>query len=248
MHQDRFYIPYTPTSNELWINGKEAHHILHVKRAKVGNKITLFDGKGFEYLASITEVSHDKLKVFIEQSKAVSREAHIDITIAFSIPKGKIAAFLIQKCAELGIKTLIPLHCERSVVDIRNKSALKIEKWNKIAIEASKQCKRNFITRIEDVILFDDFIKMLHNYDLSLIACTTPNTETLKSVLDKHLSAQKITCLIGPEGGFTFNEIEAAEKAGCIPVSIGHSILRIETAAIAISSMILYAYSDYLRV
>ncbi len=244
MHQDRFYIPHIPANHETWINGKEAHHILHVKRAKKGSKITLFDGKGFEYLATITEVSHDKLKVLIEQSKAVNREAHVDITIAFSIPKGKHVAFLIQKCAELGIKTLIPLHCERSVVDIRDKSAVKAEKWNKIAIEASKQSKRNFITRIEDVILFDDLIKTFHCYDLLLIACTGSHTKTLKTVLGEHQSAQRIVCLIGPEGGFTRTEIETAEKAGYMPVSIGPSILRIETAAIAISSMLLYAYSN----
>lgn len=244
MHQDRFYIPYTPTGHEIWINGKEAHHILHVKRAKKGSKITLFDGKGFEYLASITEVSHDTLKVFIEQSRAINREAHVDITIAFSVPKGKHVAFLIQKCAELGIKALIPLHCERSVVDIRNKSDIKIEKWSRIAIEASKQSKRNFITRIEDVILFDDLIKAFHSYDLSLVACTGSQTKTLKTVLSEHRSAQKIVCLIGPEGGFTRREIEAAEKAGCVPISVGPSILRVETAAIAVSSMLLYAYSD----
>jgi len=245
MHQDRFYIPYTPTTHEIWLNGKEAHHILHVKRAKLGSKITLFDGKGFEYLAHVTEILHDKLKVFVEQSKAVDRETSVDITLAFSIPKGKLATFLIQKCAELGIKTLIPLHCKRSVVDIRDKSGEKIERWNKIAIEASKQCKRNFITTIENIMPLDDLVKNVRNYDLSLIASTKPHAKGLKGVLSEHPLVKKILCLIGPEGGFTPGEIEMAEKAGCIPISMGHSTLRIETAAIAISSMLLYAYSDY---
>lgn len=217
---------------------------MHVKRAKLGNKITLFDGKGFEYLTHVTEISNDSLKVFIEQSKAIDREPGIDITLAFSIPKGKLVTFLIQKCAELGIKTLIPLHCTRSVVDIRNKSAEKIERWNKIAIEASKQCKRNFITTIEKVTPLDDLIKTVCSYDLSLIACTEPHTKTLKSVLCERPSVKKIICLIGPEGGFTRDEIEMAEKAGCIPISLGRSTLRIETAALAISSILLYAYSD----
>lgn len=243
MHQDRFYLPHTPATHEIWLNGDEAHHILHVKRAKPGTKITLFDGKGFEYRAHVTEIFSDKLKVFIEESKSVDREPGIDITIAFSIPKGKLVTFLIQKCAELGVKTLIPLHCKRSVVDIQNKSGEKSERWNKITIEASKQCKRNCITKIEDVMTFDSLIKTAHIYDLSLIACTKPHTKTLKSLLNEHPSGKKIICLIGPEGGFTPNEIEIAEKAGCIPVSIGHSTLRIETAAIAVSSMLLYAYS-----
>lgn len=243
MHQDRFYIPYIPATPEIWLNGKEAHHILHVKRAKVGNKITLFDGKGLEYIANITEISCDKLRVSIEQSKTVDREAHVDITIAFSVPKGKLVNFLIQKCAELGVKTLIPLHCDRSVVDIRSKSDEKVEKWNKIVIEASKQCKRNYITKIENVMLFDGLINTVCNYDLSLIACTESHAKTLKSALNEHLSKKIIICIIGPEGGFTGRELEMAEKAGCVPINLGPSTLRIETAAIAISSMLLYAYS-----
>lgn len=243
MHQDRFYISITPAASEVWLEGKEAHHILHVKRAKPGDKITLFNGKGLEYLANIIEISHNKLRVLIEQSRLINREADVEITIAFSAPKGKLAALLIQKCTELGVKALIPIHCKRSVVDIRNKSAEKTEKWNKIIVEASKQCKRNFLTRIENVISFNNILKTLHDYDLSLIACTEVNTVSMKGVLNEHPLAKKIICLIGPEGGFTNDEIEIAKKSGCIPVSISNSTLRVETAAIAISSILLYAYS-----
>ena len=244
MHQDRFYISYTPTVHEIWIDGKEAHHILHVKRAKLGSKITLFDGKGIEYLANVTEILDDKLKVFIKQTRKVDRESNVDVAIAFSIPKGKHAIFLIQKCAELGIKTIIPLHCERSIVDIRHKSAEKTEKWNKVVIEASKQCKRNIITEIKDLMLLEDLLKTTRAYDLPLIACTDPYAKSLKSTLGEHPLAKRIICLVGPEGGFTQNEIEIAKNAGYIPISIGRSTLRIETAAIAISSILLYAYSN----
>jgi len=244
MHQDRFYLPFSPDASEIWLTGAEAHHILHVKRAKPGAKITLFDGKGTEYLARITDVLPDKLKVFIERSEMVNREANIEVTIAFSVPKGKNETFLIQKCAELGVKTLIPLHCERSVVDVRNKSSQRKERWDKIAAEASKQCKRTFVTEMEEVASFDGLIKRAGNYDLPLIACTELQANTLKHVVNNHPAARTFICLIGPEGGFTRKELEAAGNAGYVPVSIGHSILRIETAAIAIPSMLFYAYSD----
>lgn len=244
MHQDRFYLSYTPATREIWIEGSEAHHILHVKRAKVGSKITLFNGKGNEYLAQITGILDDKLKVCIEQSKVVDREACIDITIAFSIPKGKHAAFLIQKCSELGIKTLIPIFCRRSVVDIRDTAGEKSERWSKLAIEASKQCKRNCVTQIENLMPFADLVKNACHYDLPLIACTEPHAKTLKHLVREYPAAKKIICIIGPEGGFAENEIRAAEEAGFMPVVIGNSTLRVETAAIAISSMLLYAYSD----
>ena len=110
------------------------------------------------------------------------------------------------------------LHCERSVVDIRHKSAEKTEKWNKVVIEASKQCKRNYLTKIEDVMSFDGLIKTVCDYDLSLIACTDTHPKTLKGVLSEHPSARKIICLIGPEGGFARSEIEMAERSGCIPI------------------------------
>jgi 16S rRNA (uracil1498-N3)-methyltransferase len=150
---------------------------------------------------------------------------------------------LIQKCAELGVKTLIPLHCERTVVDIRDRSPSRLERWGKIAIEASKQCRRNLVTAIEEVTPFENLVKTARTYDLSLIACTEFNTRTLKSVLNECPTAKRFLCLIGPEGGFARVEIERAEKEGCIPVCLGTSTLRIETAAVAIASMVFYAYS-----
>lgn len=242
MHQDRFFIPHTPVNPEIWIEGKEAHHILHVKRAKRGNKITLFDGKGTEYKAIVIETQRSRLKVFIENAQIVDREPGVAITIAFAIPKGKFSDILIQKCSELGISTLIPLHCERNVVTMTEKSAEKLERWNKIVIEASKQCKRNVLANITDGVEVEDFLKTLCNYDLSLIACLMPYTKPLKVVLRERPSVKKVACLIGPEGGFTDYEAELAVEKGCIPISLGSSTLRIETAAIAISSMLLYEY------
>ncbi|GJQ48938.1 RsmE family RNA methyltransferase [uncultured Candidatus Kuenenia sp.] len=242
MHQDRFFIPNVSIDSEIWIEGKEAHHILHVKRAKQGNKITLFDGKGIEYKAVVVETQRARLKVFIESSLVVDREPNVSITIAVSIPKGKFSDILIQKCSELGIHTLTPLHCERSVVAIKETSAEKRERWNKIVIESSKQCKRNILTEITTGVAIEDFLKTLCDYDLSLIPCLRRHAMSLKAVLRERPSAKKIVCLIGPEGGFTDNEIERAVEKGCIPVTLGSSTLRIETAAIAVSSMLLYEY------
>ncbi|MCR4292732.1 MAG: 16S rRNA (uracil(1498)-N(3))-methyltransferase [Candidatus Kuenenia sp.] len=242
MHQDRFFIPNASIHSEIWIEGKEAHHILHVKRAKQGNKITLFDGKGMEYKAVVVETQRARLKVFIESYQSVDREPYVSITIAVSIPKGKFSDILIQKCSELGIHALIPLHCERSVVAIKETSAEKRERWNKIVIESSKQCKRNVLAEITAGVAIEDFLKTLCDYGLSLIPCLRHHAMSLKAVLSERSSAKKVVCLIGPEGGFTDNEIERAVEKGCIPVTLGSSTLRIETAAIAVSSMLLYEY------
>src|SRR3990167_3018217 len=108
-----------------------------------------------------------------------------------------------------------------------------IEAVQKKLFDQNRRC--NVFRRLNETVC---------DYDLSLIACTDTHTKTLKGVLSEHPSARKIICLVGPEGGFTRTEVEMAEKSGCIPVSIGHSILRIETAVVAISSMLLYVYSD----
>jgi 16S rRNA (uracil1498-N3)-methyltransferase len=120
---------------------------------------------------------------------------------------------------------------------------VKIEKWQKVAIEASKQCGRNTITEIGEVVNFDDILKTVDSYDLSLFACSQSDSDNLKNTLQEHPKPNNILSFIGPEGGFTSNEIEMAKKAGCKFVSLGRQILRVETAAIAVSAILSYHYS-----
>ena len=131
-----------------------------------------------------------------------------------------------------------------SVVKLKAESSEKIEKWRKIAIEASKQCGRNTITEIGEVVDFCNIIENLDSYDLPLLACNQPDTNNLKNTLQEHLKPNNIIGFIGPEGGFTPNEIEMAKKAGCKFVSLGQRTLRVETAAIAVSAILSYHYSN----
>lgn len=228
---------------EVIVSGNETHHMIHVMRLGVGDSVCLFNGMGDECTGKITEIAHDKIRVEIESVKSIGREIPIDITVAFSVPKGKRSDFLVQKCTELGVKRLIPLQSERSVVKLYDKGEAKITKWRKVAIEASKQCGRKTITEITDVFTLDKLLETASAYDLALVACPSLDTPLLKEVLKKHSEVRDILCLIGPEGGFSGGEIENAQNAGCVPVGLGTQTLRVETAAIAISAMLMYEYA-----
>ncbi len=244
MSVSRFCVPFHAGMKDIWINGAETHHMLRVKRAKIGDLIILFNGRGDECSAEIIEVKGSKVKVKIGQIKAVSKESNVGIDIAFAIPKGRRSHFLIQKCAELGVQKLFPLHYERSVVKLKADCSGKIKKWQKIAVEASKQCGRNTITEINDVMDFGSILKCVGNYDISLFACNQSVSNNLKNILKEHQRVNNIISFIGPEGGFTSKEMEMAKEAGCEFVSLGQSTLRVETSAIAISAILSYHYSD----
>jgi len=243
LSMNRFYVPFQAGLKSIWIDSSESHHIIHVKRLKAGDNIVLFNGMGIECNAEIVEINGNKVRVEVNQYKTVNKENRVGVDIAFAVPKGKRSHFLIQKCTELGIRKLIPTNYAQSVVKLKAESSEKIEKWRKIAIEAAKQCGRNTITEIGDVVNFGDIIDNLDNYDLPLFACNQPDSNNLKNTLQEHLKVNNIVCFIGPEGGFTSNEIEMAKNAGCEFVSLGQRTLRVETAAIAVSAILSYHYS-----
>ncbi len=240
---NRFYVPFHAGLKDLWIDSSESHHIIHVKRLKIGDNIIVFNGMGDEFEAEIEDIEDNRVKVKINQQKAISKENIAGIDIAFAIPKGKRSHLLIQKCTELGAHKLIPINYARSVVKLKDDCSVKIEKWQKIAIEASKQCGRNTITEIGEVVNFDNALKTADNYDLPLFACNQSDSNNLKNTLQEQPKPNNIISFIGPEGGFTSNEIEMARKAGCKFVSLGSRILRVETAAIAVSAILSYHYS-----
>ncbi len=240
---NRFYAPFHADLKSLWIDNSESHHIIHVKRLKIGDNIIVFNGTGDEFEAEIEDIEDNKVKVKINQQCTIRNENIVEIDIAFAIPKGKRSHLLIQKCTELGVHKLIPTNYARSVVKLRDDCSVKIEKWQKIAIEASKQCGRNTITEISEVVDFDNILNTAKSYDLPLFACSQSNSDNLKNTLQEHPKPNSILGLIGPEGGFTSNEIEMAKRAGCKFVSLGSRILRVETAAIAVSAILSYHYS-----
>ncbi len=225
--------------------------MLHVKRLKPGENVLLFDGRGREAVARLVEAERGVARLHVERVDKVDREARISITLAFSAPKGKRAEFLVQKCCELGVRRLIPLGCERSVVKLAPEGSHKVEKWRSVALESSKQCGRTYVTEVSDVVPFTRLVETesIRAYQPRLFASTGPEAVALSEVVASDIVARgdtnpgDVLCIIGSEGGFTEKEIDMAVRSGCTPVSLGPRVLRTETAAVALVSMLLYAYS-----
>ncbi len=229
----RFYLKTLPCEEKVRITGEEARH-MKVRRLARGDRVCLFDGQGNEALGTIDEIKRDDITVTVLGRQKVSSEG-VFTALATAVPKGKRMDWLVQKATELGVGMIIPLVSQRAVV--KPKEGAKSERWQKIAVEAAKQSKRATVPEILPPVNIDDILDE-KGYDLKL-ALMPESERKIKEVL-REKRPEKILCLIGPEGGFTDEETSKIKAAGFAPVNIGKNILRIETAGVAVLSMINY--------
>ncbi len=222
------------------ITGSDVHHIRDVLRLKAGDELKMLDGTGTVYSAKISEIKKERVICDILSSRNEEKTPEVKVTLAQCLPKAKKMDLIVQKCTELGAQRIIPVLSERSIP-----RSGKLERWKKIAKEAAEQSGRSFIPEISPLTKFEDLLKMKNEFDLALIPWELEKRTTLKKVLTTHHPNHLTTILIliGPEGGFSRDEVERARSAGFIAVSLGPRILRTETAAMAMLSMIDYEYS-----
>jgi 16S rRNA (uracil1498-N3)-methyltransferase len=232
-----FYVPdLKKTAENIWITGEEFHHIVHVRRKKVGDHIDLTNGNGLLADTIITEIGKKKLTVEIRDTKEI-KASQPKIAVAFSLLKSKHDNLVIEKLAELGVKEFFPLITERSV---RKISPNTTEKFRKAAIAAIKQCDNAFLPEINLPLEINDALEQITNSGFSIIvALETGERNSLNDALAK-VADENICILIGPEGGFSSQEIELFDQRKLIPVTLGNHILRAETASIVAVSQILY--------
>ncbi|NQT30117.1 MAG: 16S rRNA (uracil(1498)-N(3))-methyltransferase [Candidatus Saganbacteria bacterium] len=233
----RFFIPKDQLPN---IFGTDAHHIKNVLRSKVGDKLELCDNTGNIYNSKIHEIKRDEIICNIISTHKED-QLPVKVTIAQGLPKAKKMDFIIQKAAELGADQIIPTLCERSI-----NRADKHNRWQKIAKEAAQQSKASKLPTILPLTKFSDVLKLAVDYDLAIIPWEEEKVTSLKQVLaktQKHSNTETILVLIGPEGGFSKDEVAQACAAGFITISLGRQILRTETAALALLSMLNYEYN-----
>jgi len=237
MATHRFYIPACEWNLEdLALSQEEAHHCLDVMRCSVGNRIIVFNGEGIEVEAEIVEASKKQVQlktVLVSQTNPPPAR----LTIGQAIPKGKNMDLIIQKATELGASRIVPLLSERTVVqlDVADLDK-KREKWQRVAIEACKQCGQNWLPSVETPLRVDQFVKKSSD-SFRLVAAISPTAQTLKEILaawdgEHEERPTEATLMVGPEGDFTPAEISTAVGAGFAPLSLGPIILRSETGAI----------------
>ncbi|MFH1245709.1 MAG: 16S rRNA (uracil(1498)-N(3))-methyltransferase, partial [Candidatus Omnitrophota bacterium] len=239
----KFFVPAEAVKGNIAvIKGKEAHHITRVMRLREGERISAFDGSGKSYQGIIKETRRGSVTITIESAHNSTSENTPHITLIQALPKKEKIDYIIEKCTELGIDSVIPVTTERTIVKLSEEKAfLCQQRWQKIALAASKQCGRTTTPVISKVTLWTDILDILEKFELKLIFCLDPKTQRLKDVLRKEKAQIKnIAFLIGPEGDFSPQEIEAALSRGCLPVSLGELVLKVDTAAIAALAMLNY--------
>ncbi len=241
----RFYVPNPRFENELLkIEGPEVKHIRKVLRLKTGDEIVVFDGSGKEYEGTIVEEGPTSILVKIQNSFPSKKEPRLEITLAQSLLKGEKMDHLIQKATELGVKEIIPFFSSRSVPLLdRSKRSERVGRWERIAIEASKQCGRGFIPKIDRLRDYSGMLSLASRESLRLILYEREGRR-LKEVLRESKDKKRIFFIVGPEGGLSQQEIEESEGMGFVPVCMGERILKAETASLCLLSILQYEWGD----
>jgi len=228
----RFYIDKNAIkTGKIIISGKEAHHIKDVIRLKPGERFIGFDGEGKRYTLRITEIGVDA-KAEIE--KVSSR--HVDIPrifLACALPKKSKMDYIVEKVTELGVTDIVPMITEHTIVKADKTSRKnKQRRWERIALEASKQCGRDALPKVYDITGFQDALKLVDklNYSSKIMPYVCETSVHLKDILPK--STNNIAVFIGPEGDFSKEEVEIAKGYDFRTVSLGELVLKVDTAAI----------------
>ena len=228
------YFTKEKENNHLILETSDIHHIKNVMRNQIGDLIECIH-EGTLYICEIEDLSSPKVKIIEEKNE--NNESKLDVTVAIALVKEQKMDLILQKLTELGISKIIPVAMERSIVKLdASKFDKKKERWEKICKEAAEQSKRNIIPEILDV----HTIKQLKDLSFNQkFICSTRKPENLvNNYLQKQEDYATMIFVIGPEGGIAPSEEDLLESYGYIPISLGNRIMRVETAAIYIASII----------
>lgn len=225
--------------NNIEILGQDSYHISNVLRCKIGEKITISEENGLDYLCEIHKFEQGKVILNILDCMGIETEPNLKITLYQALPKAEKMEFIIQKCVEIGVDTIIPIKTERCIVKLNGKEDKKIERWQKISEAAAKQSQRGKIPKIKAPLSFKQAIEDSKKLNKVIIPYEKEEGNSLKSFTKRH-KCDNIGIFIGPEGGFTESEIKLATCNNIIPITLGKRILRTETAALFTAIILLY--------
>jgi 16S rRNA (uracil1498-N3)-methyltransferase len=231
---DRYFVENPIGDEKTSLAGPEAHHLIHVLRAKPGDRVTLFDGSGAEFNAEITTVSRNNVDFDILGREEIDRELAFELTIGVALPKGDRQRWLVEKAVELGVARIVPLRTSRSVAQPVEKA---LGRLRRTVIEASKQCGRNRLMVIDSPQDWHDFVgtEMHTEAQASCRLLAHPGSGATTPRIDP---TGNVLLAIGPEGGFSEDEATLALNAGWQAINLGRRILRTETAAILLTAMV----------
>lgn len=231
------------------IIGDDVKHIYKVLRITQGEKVTLNNCEGVEYIAKVISVTKQEVLLEVLEKLDVNNESDIKIYLFQGLPKSQKMDLIVQKGTELGVTEFIPTITHR--VDVKLKGEFKkLDRLNRIALEAAKQSKRSIIPKVSEPIEFDQMIEKINSLDLVLVPYENAENFGIKKLvnnLEKNGSVEKIKSVgifVGPEGGIEEDEIEKLKENGAHIITLGKRILRTETAGFVATSLIQYELSD----
>ena len=223
---DRYFVDTALSLGPVELEGPEAHHLAAVCRVRPGDPVCLFNGDGREYPARVVEVGRRRVTLEVTAVESPAREVGYRLEAAAPLPKGDRAQFLLEKLTELGATTFTPLQTANSVVHPRD---AKLDKLQRHVIEASKQCGRNTLLRVEPLLTWVEYCGCGDLPPLRVLAHPGAAAATWPT-------GQDCAVALGPEGGFTEEEVAVGRSAGWRVVGLGPRMLRVETAALVMAA------------
>ena len=237
MKYKRYYVDQLVVEgSDVMIEGDEFVHLVSVMRSRIGDNVTLFNGDGFDYYGTLTNIAKKYAVVHVHERRDGIGEHKKHVTLFQALVKGDKLSTIVQKCTELGVYEVVHFESDFSDVKVGSKN---IDKLQKVVVSACKQCGSSVLTKTDRELKFDDMLCALKNYDAVLFAYENQGDNHISSVLKKTQNMNNIAVIVGAEGGFSENEVKKITSAGAIPVSLGDRILRAETAGIVLPALVL---------
>lgn len=244
----RFFIaPDGVQQDTVVFDAELAHHMGTVLRLMPGEQVTVCTGDGMAYVVELEQFTKDSVTGRIIERLENQTETDVQIVLYQGMPKGDKLELIVQKCTELGVSAVIPVETSRSIVHLDgSKAAKKLERWQKIAQEASQQSKRVQVPTIGPYLSWKQCLQQLREQDgLTIVFWEDEQTKSLKTMLrSQEQKPARINLIVGPEGGLSEAEVQQLREIGTVSVSLGKRILRTETAGMAGIAIVMYEYDE----
>lgn len=248
----RFFIPLS------WLHGSSvilldpaAHRIRSVLRMRPGAQIVVLDNRGWEYVVELVEVRSEQSKGEVKEKRPATGEPEARVTLYQCLLKKDNFEWVLQKGTEIGVTRFVPVISQRTVIpDLDSVRSHKLSRWERIITEAAEQSRRGLLPALDEPLTFAEAVSESESYHLALIPWEKETACHIRAALgdfrtsDRAAAGSDIALFIGPEGGFTDEEIGQAQRVGVVPVTLGPRILRAETAAVTAALLTLYELEE----
>jgi 16S rRNA (uracil1498-N3)-methyltransferase len=242
----RFFVnPNQITEDNIAIVGDDVKHIKNVLRMNKEDEIIICDGHGSDYYCIINTINSHSINTSILSKTNSDTELKTKIYLFQGLPKQGKMELIVQKAVELGVYEIIPVITERSIVKINKQNGeKKLARWNKVAESAAKQSKRGIIPKVNEIMNYEDALKYASKIDSTIIPYENARNMNETKGFINELDCKEIGVFIGPEGGFSMEEIKMANENGTKSITLGKRILRTETASLAILSLLMFQLEE----